>query len=569
MNGGAGGYNQINPDNPTEWFTANSDVSIQRCDLGVNCRAPDFSNGLVVSNATVGGDSGAWFTPFILDPQNSGELLVGTCRVWRGATDGSGFSALSSNLETGGTEGCTGGEVNMVRSLAAGGIKDTAGFSNVMYAGTDGLGPLVASGGHIWVAANVSHGTGAWVDRTGATNPSGFPVSSIALDRSDATGKTAYAAIMGFHVSHVWKTTDAGATWADFTADLPDAPVNAILVDSGASTVYAGTDVGVFASSTSNPEWTEVGPASGSTADGYLPNVAVTALRMFNFGGTKKLRASTYGRGIWEFALALGPDYNFASPDSTLTVFAGQNAVFSATLQAQNGFASAVNLSCTRRATSPPPTCTLAPASLTPNGAGTAFTVTAGGPVGDYLFNAHGAGTDANTTTRDFALTLHVVDFDLTAPAPASVTANQSGVSGAVAFQVTAGGAFSQAVALSCGGLPAGAACTFLPSSSASPISGSPVTVTLTISAGAGTPTGTSQITINGSVTGGPTRTQNLSLTVLGGSTGTPDFALAISNPSLTVNPNQPALFNGTLTAFRRLRQCGQLALFGGRAADL
>ncbi len=135
VNAGDGGYNQINPDNPTEWFTANTDVSIERCALGVDCRAQDFSSGLVVSNATVGGDSGPFFTPFILDPQNSGELLVGTCRVWRGATDGSGFSVLTNNLETGGSESCTGSEVNLVRALAAGGIKDTAGFSNVMYAG--------------------------------------------------------------------------------------------------------------------------------------------------------------------------------------------------------------------------------------------------------------------------------------------------------------------------------------------------------------------------------------------------------------------------------------------------
>ena len=125
MNAGDGGYNEINPDNPTEWFTANTDVSIQRCSLGVDCRTQDFDNGLVVSNATVGGDSGAFFTPFILDPQNSGELIVGTCRVWRGATDGSGFSALSDNFETGGSGSCTGGEVNLVRSLAAGGIKST------------------------------------------------------------------------------------------------------------------------------------------------------------------------------------------------------------------------------------------------------------------------------------------------------------------------------------------------------------------------------------------------------------------------------------------------------------
>ena len=549
VSGGAGGYNQINPDNPNEWFIGHNNVSIQRCSSGADCRSLDFDNGLVVSNATVGGDAGGLFAPFILDPQNSGELLVGTCRVWRGASDGGGFSVLTDNFETGGAESCTGGEVNMVRTLAAGGIKDSLGRSNVIYAGTDGLGPIFPTGGHIWAATNVSSGAGGWVDRTGSTNPSSFPVSSIALDNSDATGKTAYAAIMGFFVSHVWKTTNAGAAWTDFTVGLPDAPANALFVDAAASTVYVGTDVGVFASSTASPEWTEVGPALSSVAAGYLPNVAVTALHMFNSGGTKKLRASTYGRGIWEFTLTQGPDFEFASSDNTLTAFAGQSATFSATLQAFTGFASAVNLSCTRRATAPPPTCTVAPAKVTPTGSGTGLNVTASGPVGDYLFNAHGIGTDANTTTRDFAFTLHVVDFALTAPAPASVTANQSSVSGATALQVTAAGAFEQTVTLSCTGLPAGAACIFQPSSSVSPVSGSPASVTLTISASATTPTGTSQITINGSVSGGPTRTQTVPLTVVGGNTGTPDYALAISNPSLTVNANQAGVFNGTLTS--------------------
>jgi hypothetical protein len=548
VNGGAGGYNQINPDNPTEWFTANTDVSIQRCSSRVDCRVQDFNSGLVVSNATVGGDSGAFFTPFILDPQNSGELLVGTCRVWRGATNGSGFSVLTNNLETGDTESCTGGEVNVIRTLAAGGIKDSPGRSNVMYAGTDGLGPVSPTGGHIWVATNVSSGPGGWFDRTGLTNPSGFPVSSIALDTSDPTGRTAYATVMGFRVSHVWKTTSAGASWIDFTANLPDAPANAILVDTAASTIYVGTDVGVFASDSSIPGWTEVGPAPASVVTGFLPNVAVTALRMFNTGGTKKLRASTYGRGIWEVTLFQGPDFEFSTPENTLTTFVGQSTTFSGTVQALTGFASEVNLSCQRRATAPPPTCSIAPANLTPTGPGAAFSVTAGGPVGDYLFKAHGIGTDSNTTTRDFALTLHVIDFALTPPAPGSVTTGQSSISGPIAFQVTAAGAFDQAVGLSCGGLPAGAACVFLPSNSVSPVSGIPVAVTLTITTSA-TPTGTFQIAINGSVTGGPTRTQTLSLTVATGSTGAPDFALGISNPSLTVNPNQPAIFNGTLTA--------------------
>jgi hypothetical protein len=145
---------------------------------------------------------------------------------------------LSNNFETGGDGICSGNEVNLVRSLAAGGIKDTSGYSNVMYAGTDGLGPLAPTGGHIWVSTNVD--SAAWFDRTGAINPGKFPIS-----------------------------------------------------------------VGVFSSSTGTASWTEVGPASGQA--GFLPNVSVTALRMFNSGGNKILRASTYGRGVWQLVLTSAP----------------------------------------------------------------------------------------------------------------------------------------------------------------------------------------------------------------------------------------------------------------------
>ncbi len=134
VNSGDGGYNEINPNKLSEWFTANTGVSIQRCTLGIACHAQDFLE--VVDNSTVGGDSGPFYTPYILDPQDSGELIVGTCRVWRGTTTGTGFTALSNNFETGGVGICSGGEVNLVRSLAAGGIQDTNGFSNVIYAGT-------------------------------------------------------------------------------------------------------------------------------------------------------------------------------------------------------------------------------------------------------------------------------------------------------------------------------------------------------------------------------------------------------------------------------------------------
>src|ERR1700736_3636989 len=95
------------------------------------------------------------------------------------------------------------------------------------------------TGGHIWITPNASGGAGSWLDRRGAINPGGFPVSAVAIDTSDGTGATAYVTIMGFHVSHVWKTSNAGASWIDFTGtlpnNLPDAPANALLVDGGST----------------------------------------------------------------------------------------------------------------------------------------------------------------------------------------------------------------------------------------------------------------------------------------------------------------------------------------------
>ena len=259
-----------------------------------------------------------------------------------------------------------------------------------------------------------------------------------------------------------------------------------------------------------------MGPAPISGNAGYLPNVAVTALGMFNSGGTKKLRASTYGRGMWEFTLVAAilslPSHN------PLTVFAGQPAVFNGTLKALNGYNSPVNLSCVSGPTLPPLGCSATPPSLTPSNSGTTFTVNASSPTAtDYQFNAHGVGTDTNTVTRDLLLTLHVVDFSLTAPSPANVTVSQSATSAPVNFQVTALGSFNAAVALTCTGLPAGATCNFQPSSSVHPTLTTPVAVTMTVSTSASTPTGTFPIAIAANATGAPSpKTQNLSLVVVG-----------------------------------------------------
>jgi len=536
VNSGDGGFNEINPTNPTEWFTANTNVSIQKCSSGIACHAQDFQ--IVVDNSTVGGDSGGFYTPYILDPQNSGELLVGTCRVWRGTTAGTGFVPLSPNFGTGAGV-CSGNEVNLVRSLAAGGPPGSV--SNVVYAGTDGFGPIntFPAGGHLWVTTNAAGGAGTWADRTGVINPGSFPISSIAIDSSITGGGTAYAAIMGFGVSHVWKTTDAGQSWIDFgkvSDGLPDSPANAIVVDSSSipSIVYVGTDEGVFSTGTAGPSWVEVGPISPQP--GFLPSVSVTALRIFNSGGIKRLRASTYGRGIWEFR----SDFQASFSNNPLTVFVGQTAVFTGTLTASSGYNASVDLSCAAPSSL---VCVVSPNQATPLPSGVPMTVTVTGPVGDYTLNA--VGTDANGVAHNFPLTLHIVDFNLTPMVPPSITVNRPNSSVPVSFQVLASGSFAAAVDLSCSGLPAGAICNFQPSSTGFPTSANPVSVALTISTSAGTPPGTFPITIHGS-TSGMNRTQNLSLTV----TANADYSLVINNPSQSALPSGAATFNGTLTAF-------------------
>ena len=329
-NTGDNGYTLIDPTNETNWFTSNppdtiSGVNIFNCGLGMACGTQSFYNNQVVSSSTVGGDTGAYYPPYIFAASGPTQLIVGTCRVWRGPSAGGTYAVLSHSFETGGDGICTGGEINLVRSLAT--AIGNNGHS-VMYAGTDGYGPLIPTtppGGHVWMSPNVANGLSSWVDQTGAINPNNFPISGIALDPSDPTAQTAYVSIMGWNTasyptSQVWQTTDGGDTWTDFTGTapnaLPNAPANAVLVCPPSAicsgTVYVGTDEGVFASSTAAPSWSEFGT--------LLPNAPVTSLALYNDGLDEYLRASTYGRGLWQYPLKVTPYYVLSVMPSTLTI---------------------------------------------------------------------------------------------------------------------------------------------------------------------------------------------------------------------------------------------------------
>jgi len=133
---------------------------------------------------------------------------------------------------------------------------------------------------------------------------------------------------MGFGTSHVFKTTDAGATWVDKNADLPDSPANSIALDpTNANALYLGTDVGVFVSIDDGASWADFGAG--------MPNVPVVKMKTFVSGGVKKLRAATYGRGLWQIDLA-SPDVNFSGSTLSFATVVGRTSAGQQTILANN-----------------------------------------------------------------------------------------------------------------------------------------------------------------------------------------------------------------------------------------
>ncbi len=328
LSAGEGGVVAIDPANPATWYiTTAAGVSIRRCANGSACTSIDFAGAPTIGPAQTARDLSLVSVPWLLDPQLSSNVILGTCRVWRGpGVDGalwSSANAISRLLSGSQSSACT--TTNPVlRSLAAGGPASNAtsaqnAGSQVIYAGMAGtLDGGGSAGGHLFVTqtGDTATSASAWSDVTTSPvttnsvvstfNPGGYDLSSIAVDPHDATGRTVYVTVMGFGVAHLYRSTDAGAHWANITRNLPNAPANSVVVDpNDANTVYVAMDTGVYVTTqvttceTSNC-WSVYG--SG------LPNAPVTQLiasatMPTGDGRTGELRAATYGRGVWQIPL--------------------------------------------------------------------------------------------------------------------------------------------------------------------------------------------------------------------------------------------------------------------------
>jgi hypothetical protein len=472
-NGGDGGYNDIDPANPTKnWFSSNHDVSIQSCTSGTLCNRSNWGSNIstsqdLVDNSDTGGDASSFYAPWMLDPQQSSTLLVGTCRIWRGSTkrvsaSNWGGIAISPMLSFSGT--CNSSDPN-VNAIAAGGPKGASG-SKVIWAALDN--------GTVWRTTDSSvTPMPAWQNVTPSSAPS-LPASSLALDPHDSTAMTAYVVYQGFGAAHFWETTDGGATWlpAFLNSGLPDAPYNNVTVDpDDGGVIYLATDVGVYSCDGNTSACQEVGPAPGSGTAGYLPNVPVFRVQIQKTTNPtrKLLKAVTYGRGAW-MADITGPTVpGIASVSTTAVAFGGEPITVKSTLPVAitntgSGVLTVSSIGVSGNGFTQANTCGGIPFSLAPNAIcniNVTFKAGATGSSTGILTVAH---SGSNTSPLTVALSGSGEDFNAPVTTPNSAS---FAVGGTATFTISVSpttGAFGSNIAFSCSPpLPVGVTCSFTP----------------------------------------------------------------------------------------------------------
>jgi len=224
-------------------------------------------------SAKIPGDlEGAWVTPYIINPIDPKVLYIGYEEVWRTKNSGATFEQISSfqgaNIES------------MVISPS-----DTA----TLYVATSSKLFSTNDGGITWtdVTGNLPMGSGY--------------INYLTVKYDDPN--TVWRAMSGYSPNGVYQSTNGGLTWVNISEGLPEIPCNTLVqnkLNTNEIELYAGTDVGVYLKRGNNP-WTFF-----STG---LPNVIVNELEIYYDPvnpSQSKLRAATYGRGLWETTIYQG-----------------------------------------------------------------------------------------------------------------------------------------------------------------------------------------------------------------------------------------------------------------------
>jgi len=211
--------------------------------------------------------SGNWVTPLQIDPSNASTVYIGFDRLWRSNNKGSTWAPTSGQ---------------------------TVGTGNI-----DIIGVAPSDGQVIYVSINQSlykssNGGSSWTQLFSAPGSTKITGITISTNNPDHLWITRSGYTTG---QKVYESGNGGTSWGNKSAGLPNLPVNCIIYENGSQDgVYVGTDVGVYYRDATMTEFVPFFEG--------LPNVVVDDLEIFYApAGGSRLRAGTYGRGIWESPL--------------------------------------------------------------------------------------------------------------------------------------------------------------------------------------------------------------------------------------------------------------------------
>ncbi len=209
---------------------------------------------------------GAWITPFIIDPQNPQILYAGYSEVWKTVNRGNDWDVISS-LNVGGK----------IRAMAI--------------APSDPQTLYISGPSNVWKTMN---GGTTWTSVSSGIPVGNADVQSIAIRHDDPA--TVWVAFSSYSHPGVYQTQDKGASWTNISNGLPPIPVYSVVQNhqaTGEIELFAGTELGVYFKK-GEEEWR---PYSSG-----LPNVRIGEIEIYYAPdpSKSKLRAATYGRGMWE-----------------------------------------------------------------------------------------------------------------------------------------------------------------------------------------------------------------------------------------------------------------------------
>jgi hypothetical protein len=343
--GGDGFYSRIDPvgtGSSLRFFQGNNGGAMSRCVS--NC-TNQFAPWVGVSGGWLS-DTRSFVTPYDLFhgapgipggddcppagvPGGCGNLVVGSTRVWE--TIHGGNASLTSadwyvtnNPTTQNMTKQTLGNRSYINQ-----VKYSPKYSSVAIAGTNDA--------NVWIGFNLGTGTQAqanWVDVTENNTILPLrPVLGVALDPTVGAANlpVGYVGVGGFnantpttpgHVFQLTCTADCGSfTWADKTGNLPDIPVDSIIVNpNNSQQVYAGTDWGVYYTddiTVASPTWQRF--------ENGIPHAMVWDMQIDR--GSTTLSVWTRSRGAYVYPLPGG-----VTPTPTPTPTATPTATATATV---------------------------------------------------------------------------------------------------------------------------------------------------------------------------------------------------------------------------------------------